>query len=148
MISGEAAHRASRNSARVSGAWIPETMARMMRIPVTPVMSVTTWSCCTFICMSALLDVLNVGGGVVHKAFAMAQVGAQPEHPVAGPEAAPEQAIFMELLEPLRIVHVALSAWDMLDVARVHQERFRTLGLRVPRRRESSTPQSIPWPPS
>ena len=29
------------------------TMARMMRIPVSPVMSVTTWCSCTFICMSA-----------------------------------------------------------------------------------------------
>jgi hypothetical protein len=38
----EAAHRTSRNSASVSGAWIPETMARMIRIPVTPVMSETT----------------------------------------------------------------------------------------------------------
>ena len=35
------------------GVWLPATMARMMRIPVSPVMSVTTWCSCTFICISA-----------------------------------------------------------------------------------------------
>jgi hypothetical protein len=67
-----------------------------------------------------LLNVLNVRGGVVHEPLTMAQVCAQPDHPVAGPEAPPKQAICVQLLQPLRIVHVALAAWDVLDVARVH----------------------------
>ena len=84
-----------------------------------------------------LLHVLDVGGGVLHQPFAMAQVRAQPDDAVAGPEAAPEQAILVELLQPLRIVHVALAARDMLDVARVHQQhleaaRFEDLEHRNP----------------
>jgi len=68
-----------------------------------------------------LLHMLNVGGGVVHQPFAMTQVGAQPDDPGAGAEAAPEQPMLVELLQPLRVVHVGLAARDMPDVARVHQ---------------------------
>jgi hypothetical protein len=49
----------------------------------------------------------------------MTQVGAQPDDPGAGAEAAPEQPMLVEL--PLRVVHVGLAARDMSDVARVHQ---------------------------
>ena len=71
-----------------------------------------------------LLHVLDVRGGVLHQPLPMAQVRAQPDHGVAGPEAAAEQAILMELLQPLRIVHVGLAARDMLDVAGVHQQHL------------------------
>ena len=76
-----------------------------------------------------LLHVLNVRGGVLDEPFAMAQVGAQPDDPVARAEAAPEQPVLMELLQPLRIVHVGLAARDMLDVARVHQEHLEAARL-------------------
>jgi len=68
-----------------------------------------------------LLHVLDMGGGVLHQPFAMTQVRAQPCHPIAGAKAASKQAILVELLQPLRIVHVALAARDVLDIARVHQ---------------------------
>jgi hypothetical protein len=56
----------------------------------------------------------------------MAQVGAQADHTVAGAEAASQQPILMELLKPLRIVDVGLSARDVLDVARVHEQYLET----------------------
>jgi hypothetical protein len=61
-------------------------------------------------------------GGILDQPFAMAQVRAQPSDLRAWTEAAPEQAVLMELLQPLRIVHVALAAGHMLDVARVHED--------------------------
>ena len=72
---------------------------------------------------------LDVGGGVVHHPFSMAQVGAQTDHPVAGPEAAAEQPMLVELLQPLGIVHVGLSARDILHVARIHQQHFEAAGF-------------------
>ena len=71
-----------------------------------------------------LLHVLNVGGGVIDQAFSMAQVRAQTDHAVAGTEAAPQQAVLVELLQPLRIGHVRLAAGDILDVTRIHQKHF------------------------
>src|SRR3989441_9087272 len=59
----------------------------------------------------------------------MAQVGAQTDHPVAGPEAAAEQPMLVELLQPLGIVHVGLSARDILHVARIHQQHFEAAGF-------------------
>ena len=54
----------------------------------------------------------------------MAQVGAELNDPVARTETAPKQAMLVELLQPLRDVHVGLAARDVLDVAGVHQEHL------------------------
>ena len=77
-----------------------------------------------------LLHVLNVGGGVLHEAFAMAQVRAQPRHPVARAEAATQQAMLVQLLEPLGILHIGFAARDVLDVARIHQEDLEAAGFK------------------
>jgi hypothetical protein len=75
------------------------------------------------------LHVLDVRGRILHEPFAMTQVGAQLGDTVAWTEAAPQQPVRMELLQPLRIVHVALAAGDMLDVARVHEEDLESASL-------------------
>ena len=84
-----------------------------------------------------LLHVLNVRGGIVDQPLAMAQVGAQTHDAVAGTEAPAQQPVLVELLQPLRIVHIRLAAGDVLDVARVDQQhlepaRFENLEDRNP----------------
>src|SRR5881296_1416704 len=37
-------------------------------------------------------------------------------------EAAPQQAVLVELLEPLGILHIGFAARDVLDVARIHEQ--------------------------
>jgi len=71
-----------------------------------------------------LLHMLDVRRGIVYQAFSMAQVGAELNDPVARTETAPKQAMLVELLQPLRDVHVGLAARDVLDVAGVHQEHL------------------------
>jgi hypothetical protein len=59
----------------------------------------------------------------------MAQIGPELGQPLARPEAGPEQPIGMELLQPLRIIHVAFAARDMLGVARVDEEHLESSRL-------------------
>jgi hypothetical protein len=95
-----------------------------------------------------LLHVLDVGGGVVHHPFAMAQVRAQTDHAVAGTEAATEQSVLVQLLEPLGRVHVGLPARDILDIARIHQQHLEAARLEDLENGESSTRPSTPSRPS
>jgi hypothetical protein len=84
-----------------------------------------------------LLHVLNVRGRIVDQPLTMAQVRAQPHDAVARTETPAQQPVLMELLQPLRIVHVRLPPGDVLDVARVDQQhlepaRFENLKDRNP----------------
>jgi len=63
-----------------------------------------------------LLQVLNVGGGVVQQPLALAQIGAQGGDVALRPEAAPQQTVLVQPLQPLRILHIGLAAWDVLGV--------------------------------
>ena len=63
-------------------------------------------------------------GGVVDQSLAMAQVGAETDDAVAGTKAPAQQPMLVELLQPLRIVHIRLAAGDMLDVAGVDQQHL------------------------
>jgi hypothetical protein len=71
-----------------------------------------------------LLHELNVRGGIVDQPLAMAQVRAQTHDAVAGSEAPAQQPVLVDLLQPLRIVHIRLPAGDVLDVARVDQQHL------------------------
>ena len=53
IVSSDALTRWSRRAARIAGSRSPAKTARMMRMPVAPVMSDTTWCNCRFICISA-----------------------------------------------------------------------------------------------
>ena len=137
MVSSEAWHRRSRNSASCSGAWLPATMARMMRMPGEP-RDVGDHVVQLHVHLhERLLHVLNVRGGIVDQPLAMAQVRAQTHDAVAGTEAPAQQPVLVELLQPLRIVHIRLPTGDVLDVARVDQQhlepaRFENLKDRNP----------------
>jgi hypothetical protein len=105
-------------------------MARMIRMPVAPVMSEYDVVKLHVHLHERLLHVLNVGGGILDQAFAMAQIGPQPHHSVARAEAAPQQAVLVELLEPLGILHIGFAARDMLDVARIHEQDLEAAGFK------------------
>jgi len=76
-----------------------------------------------------LLHVLNVRGGIVDQPLAMAQVRAQTYDAVAGPEAPAKQPVLVELLQPLGIVHIRLSAGHVLDVAGVDEQHLEPAGF-------------------
>src|SRR5712664_1097076 len=131
MVSSEAAQRTSRCCASSSGARVPATIARMIRMPVTPVMSETTWWSCTFIVHlhERLLHVLHVRGRVLDDPLSVAPVSVKKKHLVARAETSAQQAVLMELLQPLRIVHVGLSSGHVLHVARVHKKHLKPARL-------------------
>jgi hypothetical protein len=68
-----------------------------------------------------LLHVLDVRGRVIQQALALAQVGPQCGDLTLGTEAAPEQTILVQALQPLSIADVALAPRDVLGVAGVDQ---------------------------
>jgi hypothetical protein len=72
--------------------------------------------------MSAFLHVLDVRRRVVDHALAVAKERAQASDSIAGPEAAAEEAVLVQLLEPLGVADVGLPAGHVLHVARVHED--------------------------
>src|SRR6266852_2211255 len=72
-----------------------------------------------------LLHVLHVRGRVLDDPLAVTQVCAESHHLVARAETSAQQAVLMELLQPLRIVHVGLSSGHVLHVARVHEKHLK-----------------------
>lgn len=68
-----------------------------------------------------LLHVLGVGGGQLDQAVAMAQEGPHGTDRLRRAEGGPQEANRVEILEPLAVLHVALPARDVLDVAGFHQ---------------------------
>jgi hypothetical protein len=50
----------------------------------------------------------------------MTKVRAQTDDAIARTEAATEKPVLMELLQPLGVIHVRLSTWEVVNVARVH----------------------------
>ena len=73
-----------------------------------------------------LLDVLDPHGPAFDQALAMALQGAQPANGVFGAKRCPEQSVTVQLLQPLAILHVALTSRHMLDLSRIDQEDFKT----------------------
>ena len=41
------------------------------------------------------------------------------------------QTKLVELLKPLRVIDIGLSARDILDIARVHEEHFQATGFKI-----------------
>jgi hypothetical protein len=71
-----------------------------------------------------LLHVLDVRGGIFEQALALAQIRAQFRDLGFGLEAGAQQAIGMEPLEPLGILHVCLAPGHLLGVARIDQKHL------------------------
>ena len=68
-----------------------------------------------------LLHVLNVGGRVIEQPLTLAQVCAQSGDLALRPEAAPQQPVLMQALQPLCVADVGLVSRDVLGVASIHQ---------------------------
>lgn len=67
---------------------------------------------------------------MLEETFAVAHVRADAHDLVARAEAAAEQAVLMELLQPLRVVDVCLAARNVLRVSRVNEQNFESAALK------------------
>jgi hypothetical protein len=84
-----------------------------------------------------LLHVLDVRGGVLDDALSMTKQRTQSSDALTRSKTGAQQTVLVELLQPLRVVHVGLATRDILGVARVDQEdleasRFEDLEDRNP----------------
>ena len=111
------------------GIGAPATIARTIRSPVTPVISLTTRASWRFICTSAFCIPLHMGSGALHERVPMPQIGAQCHDPRGGAKAPAQQADTVQLAQPFAVDHVALAARHMLHMVRVDQEHLDTAGL-------------------
>lgn len=78
-----------------------------------------------------LLHVLNVGRGVFEQSFSMPKIRAESNDLGAGPEAGAEQAVRMQLLDPLRVVDIGLPSGNVLRVTRIHENDLETTRLEI-----------------
>ena len=68
-----------------------------------------------------LLHVLNVRRGVLNDALAMTKQRSQARHTVSRTKTAAQQAVLMQLLQPLCVVDVGLAPRDILHVASIDE---------------------------
>jgi len=91
-------------------------MPRMIFIPVTPVILERTLVSWTFIMCKAFCD----------EHVPMADEGAEDADIISGAEGALEEAVSVELLDPLAVEDISLAAGDVLDVSGVDEEDLKT----------------------
>ena len=110
-------------------------MASMMSRPVLPVISLMTcWELHVHL-GQRLLHMLDMVGGVLHQHDPLPQAAAQaPDLPV-GPESSRQQAVGVQLLQPLAVQHVGLAAGHILDAPGVHQHHLEAPLLQHPEQR-------------
>jgi len=70
--------------------------------------------------------VLDVGGAVADEHVPMADEGAEDADIISGAEGALEEAVSVELLDPLAVEDIGLAAGDVLDVSGVDEEDLKT----------------------
>jgi hypothetical protein len=75
-----------------------------------------------------LLHLLNAGADRVHVITALAPVREHDANVGWRVKRVPEQAVSVELQQPLALLHIALSAGEILGVPRVHQDRRQVRG--------------------
>jgi len=94
-----------------------------------------------------LLHVLRTAGLASEQYLALARQTAQLTHRFAGAERTLQQAVGVQLLQPLALKYVTLSAGHVLDVPGVDEEALRSHAPPAARRGRSSTRRLIPSPP-
>ena len=75
-----------------------------------------------------LLHALDVRGGALHQGLAVAQIGAPRGDGGGRPDAAPQQAHAVQLLQPLAVQDIALAGRDVLHVPRVDEHHGEAAG--------------------
>ncbi len=70
------------------------------------------------------LHVLYAARLIAQQHRALPRVGAQHAHRFARPIGAAQQTVAQQLLQPLAIQHIALTAADVLDVPGIDQQHF------------------------
>ena len=76
-----------------------------------------------------LLHPLDLRGGQLDQGGAVPQIGPQRDDAGGGAEAAAQQAVDVEVAEPLAVGHVTLAAGDVADVAGVDQQYLEAPGF-------------------
>ena len=100
----------------------------MIRRPVVPVMSATTWWSWRFYLGQRLLHVLDMRCCVLKQTLALTHVGPQLGDLAFGPKAGTQQPVRMKPLQPLRIADVGLSyagVWVTRSIRRRGEPAFR-----------------------
>ena len=77
----------------------------------------------------SLLHPLDVGGGAAHQGGPLAHIGPQRTHLIGRTKGAAQQAVGVQLLQPLAIQNVALTAGDIFDVPGVDQFDLQSVAL-------------------
>ena len=95
-----------------------------------------------------LLHVLDMRGGIVQQALALAQVSPQSGDFTPELETGTQQAILVQAAKPLGIAHIGLASRDMLGVTGVDEHHLEPALLKNLDRRGPSKRPWIPWPPS
>ena len=136
--------RRSRRRAKTSGSRSPSRMARMIRIPVAPVMSADHVGKLQVHLRQGLLHMLDMRGRITHQIHPLPHIGAQGAHLLGRAEGAFQQPIAVQPLQPLAVQHVALAAGHVLDMTGIDQPNLQPPALQDLKDRESSKCRWIP----
>ena len=77
---------------------------------------------------------LDMMGGVFHQHGPLPQVAAQAADLILRPEGARQQAVSVQLLQPLAVQHVALATRHVLDAPGINQHHFKPTLFQHPER--------------
>ena len=72
---------------------------------------------------------LDMRGGIAHQIHPLAHIGAQRAHLLLGAKGPLQQSVAVQLLQPLAVEHVALSARHVLDMPCVDQPHLQSSAL-------------------
>lgn len=75
------------------------------------------------------LHVLDVRRRILQQALALPKVRPERRPRLGRVKAASQEAILVQLLEPLGIVDICLTAWNVLDMPRIDQQHVQTSGF-------------------
>jgi hypothetical protein len=79
--------------------------------------------------VEGLLHVLDVNRCHLHEAVAVAKNGPDVANVLIWPERRAKQANRMQVLKPLAVFDVGLSAWNILHVAGINEKHFESSRL-------------------
>ena len=77
-----------------------------------------------------LLHTLNVGSGAPHQHSPLTHIGAKRTNLFNRPESAAKQSVGMQLLRPLAVRDIALSAGNILDLTSINQLDLKPVALK------------------